>query len=364
MRAHPVSRLRASAASLGALMALTFAPLSANAAPSRVKLQGEAAVDEAEKARYAEGFRLYTRKQYEEARVAFLQAAALKRRPAATLMLALSSLKLGRWLEALRELDAYVAEVGDVPPKLRDIVESSQREARSHLGRLRFAVPEGSDVTVDGERVRSEGEPIDVVAGPHTVVIVHRGEKKVETIQAAPGRTVDVSPSFVPQALVPTSDTRTRPRPPPAPSEPQASTNILSPPATTWPVYVAGAIGLGGLATAAIFGGLSANSSHAVEVATETLVRNGQSRATCAQPVIAPPFDGTCRTLRDNERLAREHERTFGPALIVGASASVFAIGWFLLAPKERPDAPQSSGTLVVPWVAADGGGAAVRTQF
>ncbi|MDF2697757.1 MAG: Thiol-disulfide isomerase [Labilithrix sp.] len=350
----------------GALALLT--PSTSLAAPksAATKAPDDAAVEEAAKARYAEGFRYFTKKRYEEARAAFLQAAALKHRPAAVLMLALSSLKTGRWLDASRELDAYVAEVGEVPAKLREIVESGRREARSHLGRLRIVVPEGAEITVDGERVARGEEPFDVAAGEHVIVVVHRDEKKVETVQVGPGSTVDVTPSFVPKPLVPTSDTRTTKAAAPNTVPSEKSSSILSPPTTTWPVYVAGAIGLGGLATAAIVGGLAANSSHAVDVANETLVRNGQTRATCDQPVVAPPFDSVCRTLRDNERLSHKHEETLGAALVVGASATVFAVGWFLLAPKERArDAePRIESARIVPWIGLSTGGAAVEGRF
>ncbi|MBX3222609.1 MAG: hypothetical protein KF795_18970 [Labilithrix sp.] len=357
------SRARLVTASVVALVLTTLAPVGAEAAPRRPssKAQVDSAVEEAAKARYAEGFRLYTKRRYEEARVAFFQATALKRRPSATLMLALSSLKVGRWLDAARELDAYVSEVGEVPPKLREIVEAGRREAERHIGRLRFDVPEGAEVTVDGERVARLDEPLDVTAGRHVVVVTHRDEKKTETVEAVAGGTVDVKPSFVPKALVPTADTRTRPLPPKSEDAAAATEgpSLLSPPATTWPVYVAGAIGLGGLATAAIFGGLAANSSHAVDVASETLTRNGQSRATCDQQTIAAPFDGICRTLRKNDQLARDHQGTFGAAAIVGVSATAIAVGWFLLAPKERAGKEPESGARVVPWVGRDGGGGA-----
>ena len=62
----------------------TLAPPSAFAAPraSSSKEVDESAVDAAAKTRYTEGLRLYAKRRYEEARVAFFQANALKRRPA------------------------------------------------------------------------------------------------------------------------------------------------------------------------------------------------------------------------------------------------------------------------------------------
>lgn len=370
-------RARLVGAWLTAIACAALAPAVADAAPRgragaaarppSAGARGDAAIEAAAKARYAEGFRLYTKRRYEEARVAFLQATALKRRPAATLMLALSSLKVGRWLDAARELDAYVDEVGEVPPKLREIVDASRREAEQHIGRLRFEVPEGAEVTIDGRRVADVGEPVDVAAGRREVVISHRDETKTLTVDAVAGAVVDVKPSFVPKALVPTADTRTRPTPPKAEAADAARErpSLLARPATTWPVYVAGAIGLGGLATAVVFGGLAANSSHAVDVANETLTRNGQSRATCEQASIAPPFDAVCRTLLNNERLARERQGNFGVAAIVGVSATAIAVGWYLLAPKERADEAPVDRARLVPWIGRDGaGGASLEGRF
>jgi hypothetical protein len=99
------SRLRIA---LAAAAIVVFAATPAFAAGPPPPKSEDAAIEQAEKARFDEGLKLYGKKRYEEARAAFLQAAAFKRRPAARLMLAQSSLKAGRWLEALKQFDAYV----------------------------------------------------------------------------------------------------------------------------------------------------------------------------------------------------------------------------------------------------------------
>jgi len=327
------------------------------------------AIERAAKARFDEGVRLYNKRRYEEARAAFLQASALRPRPATTLMLAQSALKAGRWLEAARTFDAFLAEVGEMPPKLKTIVETGRTEARSHLGALRFEVPEGAEVTVDGERVEALDAPFEVMPGPHTVVITHRDETKTETVEAVAGSTIDVKPRFVPKALVPTSDTRTRPTPPaPEPENDRASTSLLSPPATTWPLYVTGAVGLGGLAAAAIFGGLHANSAHAVTVSRETLIREGKSPDDCSKGIPGPEGDpgryaDTCATLSRNERLSRAHQEAFGVSLLVGIAGTAIATGWFFFAPKEGTE-PTARVRRVVPWIGLGSGGASFEGSF
>lgn len=361
----------------------------------------DTAIEEAAKQRYAEGQRLYAKKRYEEARVAFLQATLLKRRPASILMLAQSCLRAGRWLEAAKNFDAYKEEIGgEVPAKLKEAFDAARKEARSHLGRLRFDVPEGAEVTIDGEKVASVAEPVDVNAGEHTIVVTHRDEKKTVDVEAVEGKTVDVKPAFLPKALVPTSDTRTRPKlnerksaqgdddaassSSSAPRD-SSSPSILSPPSTTWPVFAAGAIGLGGLAAAAIFGGLAANSNHAVDVANETLSHENP-RPTCGKTATFKDdaqrqrLEETCLTLRRNESFAAQHENAFGVSLIVGLSGTAIALGWFLFAPKEGTDSKESPkeradtkkndsrvdrSPRIVPWVGWNGmGGATIEGRF
>lgn len=370
------------ASAFGAAGATLVSTRDAIAAP---KEPTDAAREEAAKQRYTEGFKLYGKRRYEEARVAFLQAIMLKPRPAATLMLAQSCLKAGRWLEAAHNYDAYVTEVGgepEIPAKLRDLVESGRREARSHLGTLRFEVPDGAEVTIDGQKVASVTEPVDVTVGEHTISVTHQNEKKTTTLEVAPLATLDVKPSFIPKPLVPTADTRTRPTlvtKPETPDAPSASTSsFLSPPRTTWPVYVAGAVGLGGLAAAAIFGGLAANSSHAVDVANEALSRL-ESRPSCTKPSSfendpqRAAIEDMCLTLRRNQDLASSHAATAGIALIVGLSGTVLATGWFFFAPKsdgrDHPSArlegsKRSGDSTVVPWIGPGTGGAAFVGRF
>ncbi len=372
---------------------LLAAPVDANAAPAakpKAPLGEEAAIEEAAKARYAEGLKLYAKKRYEEARVAFVQASALKKRPASTFMLAQCSLQAGRYLEALKTFDAYVAEVdGDVPPKMKPVLDDGRANAKAHLGRVRFDVPGGSEVTIDGEKIASIEDPVDVMPGRHTIVITHRGEKKTEQIEATAGATVSVKPVFIPKALVPTADTRTRPTPgnaastnasassassSAAPSS-ESGSSILAPPQTTWPVYVAGAVGLGGLAAAAIFGGLAANSSHASDVARETLIRTGRKTSICDGPDRAQVSD-VCVTIEHNDSVARGHKAVFQTSLIVGISGTVIAIGWFVFAPKEGSERPAASppapsakdaalkSTRVTPWLGLDSGGLSMEGRF
>jgi hypothetical protein len=129
----------------------------------------------------------------------------------------------------------------------------------------------------------------------------------------------------------------------------------LSPPETTWPVYVFGAIGVGGLATGAVFGSLAANSRLDVDVANQTLIRGGKSRAACAADPAIGPYAGICAKLAENQRLADAHQSVFIASVAVGASATAVALGWFLFGPKA-----QGKSARIVPTL----GGATIEGRF
>jgi hypothetical protein len=144
---------------------------------------------------------------------------------------------------------------------------------------------------------------------------------------------------------------------------------FFTPPSTTWPIVGAGVIGLGGLTTAIILGGLVGNADHAVDVADGALARNGASRARCAQPTAGTPFEGACSALRSNQDASRKLSSAATASLAVGLGGMAIAVGWYVLAPKERGTKETSTPAggarpRVTPWVGASGGGAALDGSF
>lgn len=356
---------------------LVGAVLSVGLGFSSPAFADDRAVEDAAKARYAEGVKLYNKKKYEEARAAFLQAIALKKRPAAVMMLGQSALKSGRWLEASKSFDEFVVLQGDMPTKLKDLVETGKKEARAHIGRFTFDVPEGSEVTIDGEKL-PDLKPIDIAVGTHTVVVAHHDEKKTLEVPAEAGKVTEVHPAFVPKAIIPT-DTRSRPTTPPpstATQGPMESPSILTPPATKWPLYTLGAIGVGGLGLAAVFGGLAANARHGVDVSKSTIARNAKPGADCSRPdsfedaakgQTIEEFQTTCNTLARQERFANAHGAVFQTSLIVGLAGLAGAVTWFFVAPKEgaASDTPkEKESTLVIPWAGPGGAGVNLEGRF
>lgn len=332
-----------------ALVGVVFAALLV-AAPA----SADDAVEAAAKARYAKGVKLYAQGRYEEARVEFLQASTLTKHISVKVGLGLASARVGRWVDALHAYEGI--DETNLNPKQREALESGRREARGHVGRLKFEVPDGAEVTIDGKRADHDvRDPLDVAIGKHAVVVKHHDETREMTVDVAPEATADVKASFVPTPIAPV-ESRPRPMPVRADVGSETTSSILSPPETTWPVYVFGAVGVAGLATAAVFGSLAANSRVAVDVTGQTLIRNGQTRDTCAARPVDPLYVGICAKLEQGERLANAHQTVFITSVLVGASATALAVGWFFFAPKGEAKA----SARIVPTL----GGATIEGRF
>src|SRR5690349_24586598 len=76
------------------------------------------------RARFKEGVDFYDKGSYENARLAFLQAYALKKHPAVLLNLAQSSAKAGHPLEASKAFQQYLKEATSVSPQQKADAES------------------------------------------------------------------------------------------------------------------------------------------------------------------------------------------------------------------------------------------------
>src|SRR6185436_14035989 len=101
-RKMKTSRPGIAAAVLVAFLSSTAVPLPAAAQDDAVTVQA--------RARFKEGVDFYDKGQFENARLAFLQAYALKKHPAVLLNLAQSSAKSGHALEASKYFQQFLKE--------------------------------------------------------------------------------------------------------------------------------------------------------------------------------------------------------------------------------------------------------------
>ncbi len=123
------------------------------------------------RARFKEGVDFYDRGQFENARLAFLQAYTLKKHPAVLLNLAQSSARSGHYLEASKYFQQFLKEAGATPQQQKD-AETGLSEVRQKLGRIEIVAPAGTELTLDDKEhlgVSPFGEPIDVEPGSHSL---------------------------------------------------------------------------------------------------------------------------------------------------------------------------------------------------
>jgi tetratricopeptide (TPR) repeat protein len=102
--------------------------------------------------RFKEGVAYFDQKQYDKARLAFLQAYALRRHPAVLLNLAHSELLSGHEAAAAKHFSMYLREAKNPSEAERQGAENGLLAAKAVVGEVEVEVEvEGADVYVNGE---------------------------------------------------------------------------------------------------------------------------------------------------------------------------------------------------------------------
>lgn len=176
-----------------ALVLTAAAPL--HAAPAQA--QDDAMIEMARE-RFQEGVRHYDAKQYEKARVAFLQAYALKRHPAVLLNLAQSELRSGHDADAAKHFDTYLRENKEASALERQEAERGLSAAKARVGQIDLRVEDGADIFVDGQ---PEGRsplagPIFASPGSHSVEARKAGQVATTQVDATAGKSATATITF------------------------------------------------------------------------------------------------------------------------------------------------------------------------
>ena len=341
--------------------------------PHRAEAQDDPVTLQA-RARFKEGVDFYDKGQFENARLAFLQAYALKKHPAVLLNLAQSSAKAGHPLEAAKYFQQFLKESTTASPAQRTDAENGLSEVRQKLGRIEIVAQAGTEITLDEkERLGTApfADPVDVEPGSHTLrssnetvrVTANAGQK----VQARfGGGTQPVPPAPVPvPGPSPTPGPATPPptEPPPTtepPAETGKHTNLLSRPDNMTPVVIGTVVFGVGLAGAIIFAAFKADSqskadSVASEIRTAAIKRNydgnhdgvpdaiGVCSDTNAQ--IHADFNSACTTLQQNNDKVNTNATIANVSLIVMGVGAITAIGWYLFAPKRDDNQPPATAS-------------------
>lgn len=347
------------------------------------------------RARFKEGVDFYDKGQYENARLAFLQAYALKKHPAVLLNLAQSTAKAGHALEAAKYFQQFLKESPNATPQQQKDAEGGLAEVRQKLGRIEIIAPAGTEITLDEKDKLGTApfaEPIDVEPGAHALksstetvrVTANAGQR----VQARFGGGVQPVAPVVAPVVTPVAPLPPAANPPPGDTAhggglavpPAADQGPTQPkePITMVPGYVAVGVAGVGVAGAIIFAAFKADAqSKADAVATEIRTKAGPNApgiCSSTDPATVQRFGPACQTLRENNDKVDTNATIANVSLGVAIVGGIFAAAWLIAVPvvnrkRARESAPQASTVTpksphVTPYAGYNNGGFVFSGEF
>src|SRR5262245_60493008 len=138
----------------------------------RQALAGDDDVTEMARQRFREGVQFYDQRQYEKARLAFLQSYAIKPHPATLLNLAQSELRGGHPDDAANHFSEYLRTNTKANEAEKQEAELGFTAAKAKVGEVTIAVDaSGAQVSVDGQEkgVSPLPGPLYMMPGSHAL---------------------------------------------------------------------------------------------------------------------------------------------------------------------------------------------------
>jgi hypothetical protein len=292
----------------------------------------------------ARGDRLMARGKKVDAQESYLAAladyeAAHKafKSPKIYFAIALAEKRLGRYIEALGHFDRLLAELDEVPEKLRAEVERHVNEVKQNLGVILFRIqPDGATLEVDGEVIGRAplNRPHYVVPGEHEYRVHRPGYETLEASIVLEAGDVREDQLVLKSGTDPSPPVVLVERPAAPPHAPEG-------PAEARPLYVG--LGLtGAFAAGAAVTGLLAMSRH------DTFTDDA-----------ATPDD------RDSARTSGRNLALVTDVLVIGAIASATYTTFYYFT-RYRPDRESDGAAAfhLVPAVSPETAGVAVTGRF
>jgi hypothetical protein len=307
-------------------------------------------------ARFNEGVKAYARRDFEHARLAFLQSLALVERGSVLRNLGLAEMELGRPVDALHHLRAAI-KLPDLDAEHRAVTDHDIRDAYAATGHISVQTADGATLTVDGEAVEGSAPfpvPVDVMPGHHVLQAILADQTARAGVDAPAGVAVAASLPIAPAPLPPLETS-----PPPAAVDEPVRTSFRSEERPFWTVRRE--VGLG-----VVIAGLA---STAVGVYFYTRAVDAENRGNdlragldalgpgatmaCAGPMPA----ATCGALND-ARSTQSTDVSLNYLFVGIGAASVVVGGAMLVWPSSRTSV--AIAPIVTPW----GGGLRVRGEL
>lgn len=250
--------------------------------------------------RFKEGVGYFDKKDFAKARVAFLQAYALKKHPAVLLNLAQSELRSGHEADAAKHFAQYLREHKDATEAERQGAETGLTAAKALVAEVTLDVDGvGAEIYVDGDLEGQAPLPgsVYLTPGAHELQARKDGKTVSGTVNAAAGQSARLRLSLAKPAK-PVAPATDGPLPEGGGEEP-----IVERPSTTrqgfipWLTHTPGAIVGVGLTGAGLLGGgafalgsklsYDAADSVAADIAKEAVevdLKNTGGRGACSEP--------------------------------------------------------------------------------
>jgi hypothetical protein len=369
---------------------LAFAP-AVVAMPSRAQTAAEDPMTDMARARFKEGVSFYDKGQFEQARIAFLQAYALKKHPAVLLNLAWSCLKSGHTLEAQRYFKQFLVEGKDSTDKQRADANDGLTQSNAKLGRIDVVAAPGTEVTVDGDKAGTTplADPVMVEPGAHTVkfkgpdgatdtdsVTVLAGEKAIarfaKTASAAPAATAPAPPP------APSGGDTENPSssPPPPEDEPkpvdtapkentgETSHGTIFVPKNLVPVFIAVPVAVAG-GVLAIVMGVSKHNAQTKADETQTQILNAGGKS-CNPPTPSSlsGLAAACDRFVSNNNDVNTDATVANFALGVAGVAAVAGLVYWLASTKREASSSAAHGPVLTPVIGPSIGGLDLSGSF
>lgn len=145
--------------------------------------------------RFKEGVGYFDKKDFAKARVAFLQAYALKKHPAVLLNLAQSELRSGHEADAAKHFAQYLREHKDATESERQGAETGLTAAKALVAEVALDVdPNGAEVYVDGDLEGQAPLPgsVYLTPGSHELQARKDGKTAGSTVNATAGQSTNL----------------------------------------------------------------------------------------------------------------------------------------------------------------------------
>jgi hypothetical protein len=354
-----MSTTKKAAPRLGILMGLALAA-SASARPAWAQAQSPEAINEAE-SRFKEGLRRHDAGDEEGARLSFLQAFSVLKRPNILFNLARAEQLTGHPVDAIGHYKLFAAD-NTVTAVDRETARRHVVELSAIVAHVAIEAPTGADLWIDGQMLPRKAplsEPADVAAGKHTIQARLADQTKTTTVSCLPGQTtkarIEIEIAGTPVVIVPMPG---EPGAPPAPAPAERPFHYETPAAKVVTVV---ALGVGAAALLGVGIGLEAASSSASSALTadhEQITKAGGNPNTfcTTSPSASPCADELSKAS------SRTGDANAAAGMFVGTGVlAVAAVATYILWPKKRVE---DNTARVVPMVSPGTAGLGLVGSF